>query len=63
MAKDDGALTKDCSWVIGRDFNMTKKPEDKSHDCGRLISDLERFSWNALKDALQIEDFFQHRGS
>ena len=27
---------------------MTKKPDDKSNDGGRAISDLERFSWNKL---------------
>ena len=36
------ALPKDCKWIIGRDFNMTERPGDKSYDCGRAISDLER---------------------
>lgn len=41
---------------------MKERPANKSHGCRRLISDLERFSWNALKDTLQIEDSFQHKG-
>lgn len=35
------SLPKDCSWIIGGDFNMTKRPNDNSNDCGRAISDLE----------------------
>lgn len=41
---------------------MTERPEDKSQDCGRTISDLERFSWNALTDSLQVYDSFKHIG-
>lgn len=59
MAK---SLPKYYSWILGRDFNMIELPEDKSQDCGRTISDLERSSWNFLLDALQLYDSFQHRG-
>lgn len=41
---------------------MTERPEDKSHDCGRTISDIERFSWNSLMNALQLHDSFLHKG-
>lgn len=35
-------LPKDCDWIVGGDFNMTERPQDKSNDCGRAISELER---------------------
>lgn len=37
-------LPKDCNWIIGGDFNMTERHEDKSHDCGRSIIEVERLS-------------------
>lgn len=46
----------------GGDFNMTERPEDKSNDRGRAISDLERFSWNQLLSTLQIQDTFIYQG-
>ena len=42
------SLPKDCEWIICGDFNMTEMTQDKSHDCGRTISDLERLTWNGL---------------
>lgn len=39
------ALPKDCEWIIGGDFNITERPDDKSHGCGRTISDLESYTW------------------
>lgn len=41
---------------------MTERQEDKSHDYGRGISDIERLSWNALLEVLQLHDSFQHNG-
>lgn len=41
---------------------MTECGEDKSHNYNRSISNLERFSWNALLDILQVHDLFQHKG-
>ena len=35
-------LPKDCDWIIGGDFNMTKRSEDKSHDCERKITGVEK---------------------
>ena len=37
-------LPKDCDWIIGGDFNMTERPEDKSHDCGRAINGLKKIT-------------------
>ena len=44
------ALPKDCKWIFfgGGNFNMMERPYDKSTDCGRAISDLERYMWNEL---------------
>ena len=42
------ALPKDYKWILGGDFDMTERPEDKSNDCGRAISILEKFTWNEL---------------
>lgn len=56
------SLPKDCNWIMGGDFNTTERVEDKSHDYGRGITEVERFSWNALLDALQLHDSFQHQG-
>ena len=44
------------------DFNMTERPQDKSNDYGRAISDLERFTWNELLNALQVNDKFIYQG-
>lgn len=41
---------------------MAGRPEDKSHDCGRGISEVERISWNSLLEVLQIQDSFQRQG-
>lgn len=54
------ALPKDCEWIIKGDFNITERPEDKSNDCGRAISELEQFTWNGFLNAFQIHDPFIH---
>lgn len=36
-------LFKNYAWNFGGDFNMIERPYDKSNDCGRAISDLERY--------------------
>jgi hypothetical protein len=41
---------------------MTERPEDKSHDCGRAISELERFTWRELLNSLQVEDKYLYQG-
>ena len=56
------ALPKECEWIIGGDFNMTERPGDKSHDCGRAISDLERGTWHTLLNTLQVNDQFICQG-
>ena len=37
-------------------------PEDKSSDCGRAISELERFTWREVLHALQVRDIFTYKG-
>jgi exonuclease III len=56
------SLPKDCKWLFGGDFNMTERPQDKSNDCGRAISDLERFTWNEFLNAFQVKDKFTYQG-
>ena len=56
------ALPKDCDWIIGGDFNMTERAQDKSRDCGRAISDVERLTWEGLLNAFKIQDNFVHQG-
>ena len=56
------SLPKDCEWIIGGGFNMTERPEDKSHDCGRVISGLEKLTWNDLLNTFQVNDTFIHQG-
>lgn len=46
----------------GGNFNMTAKPQDKSNDCGRAISDLKRYTCNELLNTLQVNDSFVHQG-
>ena len=41
---------------------MTERPEDKSHDCGIVISELERFTLNKLLNSLQISIKYLHQG-
>ena len=55
-------LPKDCEWIIGGDFNMTERNEDKSHDCERAINDLENFTWKELLNFLQVGDKYIHQG-
>ena len=43
-----------CDWIVGGNFNMTERSHDKSNYCGRVISELERNTWNGLLDAFQI---------
>ena len=50
------SLPKDCEWIIGGDFNMTERAQDKSNDCGKAISDIERLTWNGLINAFQLQD-------
>ena len=56
------ALPKDCEWIFGGDFNTRERPQDKSNDCGRNISDLERYTWSELLNAFQVQDAFIHQG-
>ena len=42
------------------DFNMTKRSQDKSKDCGRTISDLEMYFWGELMNTFQIQNKFKH---
>ena len=49
------ALPKDCEWILGGDFNMTERPGDKSHNCGRAISGLELFIWKELLHSLHVK--------
>ena len=55
-------LSQDCEWIIGEDFNMTERAQDKSNDCGRAISDVERFIWNDLSNSFQLHDAYIHQG-
>lgn len=49
-------------WIIRGDFNMIEIQNDKSNDCGREISNQERFNWNELLMTFQIQDTFIHQG-
>ena len=41
---------------------MIERQGDKSTDCGRAASDLERYSWNELLNMLQVQDTFLYQG-
>jgi hypothetical protein len=57
------SLPKDCDWILkGGDFNMTKRPHERSNDCSRAISDLVRYTWNNLLSTLHINNIFIHHG-
>lgn len=56
------SLPKDYNWIIGDDFNLTERSNDKSNDCDRAISDLERFSWYDLLNAIQFHDSIVYQG-
>ena len=53
-------LPSDCDWILGGDFNMTERREDKSNDCGRAISDPEKLIWNGLLNGFQVVDTFTY---
>jgi hypothetical protein len=56
------SIPKDCEWIIGEDFNITVRPEDKSHDYGKAISELERFTWKELLNSLQVQYKYVYQG-
>ena len=56
------SLPKDCEWIVGGDFNMTERAQDKLNDCGRAISDVERFTWSGLLNSFQLHDVYIHQG-
>lgn len=39
-----------------------ERSQDKSNDCVRAISKLERATWIGLLNAFQIQGFFTHEG-
>ena len=41
---------------------MTESPDDKLHGCGRIISDLERYTWKEFLNSLQVSDIFFQQG-
>ena len=41
---------------------MIKRPEEKSHGCGRTISDLENYTWKEFLNSIQVRDEFLHQG-
>ena len=41
---------------------MIERPEEKSHGCGRTISDLENYTWKEFLNSLQVRDEFLHQG-
>ena len=59
------ALPKDCEWVIGGDFNMTERRQDKSNDCEKTISEVaevEKLTWNRFFHGFQLHDLFIYQG-
>ena len=54
-------MPKDWNWIIEGDFNMIERPNDKSNNYGSAINDLERYNWNDLLMAIQIQDTFIHQ--
>ena len=55
-------LPKDCDWILGGDFNLTERREDKSNDCRRGISDIEKLTWNGLFNGFQVLNTFTYQG-
>ncbi len=49
-------LPKHYKWIIGGDFNMVEKVEDKTSKCGKMISNCEKMAWEGLKTLLQVEE-------
>lgn len=44
------------------DFNMTERLEDKSNNCEKAISDLERLNWGELLNTLQHHGTYVYQG-
>ena len=53
-------LPKDCDWILGGDFNLTERKEDKSNDCRRGISDIKKLTWNGLFNGFQVLNTFTY---
>ena len=62
MAHNVGLATQRLRVDPWGNFNMTKRAQDKFKDCGRPISDLERYSWGELMNIFQTQDKFEHLG-
>ena len=48
--------------LFGLYLTWWEGPNDKSNDCGMIISDLIRYCWGELLDAFQVQDMFCHHG-
>ena len=55
------SLPKDCDWIMGCDFNLTKNREDKSNDCGLGINDFKKLTWGGLFNGFQLFDTFANQ--
>jgi endonuclease/exonuclease/phosphatase family metal-dependent hydrolase len=51
-------LDSSYTWILGGDWNMSEKLDDKSTGCSRSLSQIEAASWTMLKMSLDLEDFF-----
>ncbi len=45
-------LPKHYKCIIGGDFNMVEKVEDKTSKCGKMIFNCEKMAWEGLKTSL-----------
>jgi hypothetical protein len=51
-------LDNSCTWMLGNDWKMTVRNEDKSTGCSHSLSRLEETSWNLLQSSMDFIDHF-----
>jgi len=52
------SLPKDCNWILSGDWNFVETRADKSNNCGRMVSQAERRTFEQLLGALNVGDHF-----
>ena len=52
-----------CCWLIVGDFNIVETRQDKTNQCGRLVTLRERDSFQVMKQYLQIDKVDRSTGS
>ncbi len=57
-----GELPRDCEWILCVDLDMMECLDNKSSQCKKIISKKELFSWEVLKNTLDVQKTHDSHG-